>query len=230
MRPLPELVVFDLAGTTVRDRGEVPAAFAAALAEEGITVDAATLRAVRGASKRQAVTDLLPEGPRREERAARVYDGFRRRLLASYSDGGVAAIDGAAACFAWLRDRGLRVALNTGFEREVTLPLLAALGWSRSVFDAVVCGDEVPRGRPAPDLIFAAMERCGETRVERVANVGDTVRDLEAARAAGVRWNIGVLSGAHDRATLARAPHTHLLPSVADLPALLAPLSGDSGA
>jgi phosphoglycolate phosphatase-like HAD superfamily hydrolase len=65
------------------------------------------------------------------------------------------------------------------------------------------------------------MAATGVTRANRVANVGDTTRDLEAAARAGVGWNVGVLSGAHDRATLARAPHTHLIDSVADLPALL---------
>ena len=42
----------------------------------------------------------------------------------------------------------------------------------------------------------------------RVANVGDTTLDLESAARAGVRWNIGVLSGAHTREALERAPHT----------------------
>lgn len=33
-------------------------------------------------------------------------------------------------------------------------------------------------------------------------------------------WNVGVLSGAHGRARLEAAPHTHLLPSVASLSSL----------
>ena len=47
--------------------------------------------------------------------------------------------------------------------------------------------------------------------------MGDTTLDLESAARAGVRWNIGVLSGAHAKEALERAPHTHLLDSVADL-------------
>jgi phosphoglycolate phosphatase-like HAD superfamily hydrolase len=47
--------------------------------------------------------------------------------------------------------------------------------------------------------------------------VGDTALDLQAGFNAGVGWNIGVLSGAHDRETLAAAPHTHLIASVAAL-------------
>ena len=54
----------------------------------------------------------------------------------------------------------------------------------------------------------------------RTAVGGDTRLDLEAARNAGVAWRIGVLTGAHDRATLAAAPHTHLLDSVRNVPSL----------
>ncbi len=83
--------------------------------------------------------------------------------------------------------------------------------------DAVVCGDDVSQGRPAPYLIIHAMEATGTTNVRRVANVGDTALDLKAGYNAGVGWNIGVLSGAHDRQLLERTPHTQLLPSVAAL-------------
>jgi phosphoglycolate phosphatase-like HAD superfamily hydrolase len=44
------------------------------------------------------------------------------------------------------------------------------------------------------------------------------VLDLRAGHNAGVRYNIGVLSGAHKRDQLQREPHTHLLQSVAELP------------
>ena len=54
----------------------------------------------------------------------------------------------------------------------------------------------------------------------QVTNVGDTVLDLQAGQNAGVRFNLGVLSGAHTREQLEREPHTYLLSSVAELPAL----------
>ena len=60
-----DLVIFDLAGTTVQDGGEVPDSFRAALAEHGIEVTADQLSAVRGSSKRQAVLHLVPDGPDR---------------------------------------------------------------------------------------------------------------------------------------------------------------------
>jgi phosphonatase-like hydrolase len=112
------------------------------------------------------------------------------------------------------------VALNTGFDREITGLLVSSLGWEGEAVDVVVCGDDVGRGRPAPDLIFRAMEAAGVSDARQVMNVGDTVLDLQAGHNAGVRWNVGVLSGAHGREVLEREPHTHLLDSVASLPGL----------
>lgn len=215
-----ELVIFDLAGTTVEDHGEVPAAFADALASHGISVSPPQLRSVRGASKRQAILHFIPPGPQQVSCAESVYASFREHLTQRYESDGVRAVAGADSTFMLLRERGVRVAVNTGFDRETTAMLLDALRWSGGFFDAVVCGDDVAQGRPAPYLIFRAMESAGAGNVHRVANVGDTALDLLAGHNAGVRWNVGVLSGAHERAQLEEAPHTHLLPSVAELPSL----------
>lgn len=215
-----ELVVFDMAGTTVADRGEVPDAFTAALAEHGIAVTAEQVKGVRGSSKRQALLRLIPAGPEQARLADEAYASFRAQLAQRYASEGVQPIPGAEAAFRWLRERDIRVALNTGFDRDTTCLLLDALGWAQGTVDAVVCGDDVAQGRPAPYLIFRAMEATRTSSVDRVANVGDTTADLHAGHNARVRWNIGVLSGAHDRPTLEAAPHTHLLPSVAELTGL----------
>ena len=212
-----ELVVFDLAGTTVEDRGEVPFAFTAALAEHGIAVTREQITNVRGSSKRQALRQFIPTGPDQARLADAAYASFQAHLAHRYATEGVRAMDGAALAFRALRAQGVRVALTTGFDRDITALLLGALGWTDGHVDAVVCGDDVTQGRPAPYLIFRAMEATGATSVHKVATVGDTTLDLQAGYHAGVRWNIGVLSGAHDREALEHAPHTHILPSVADV-------------
>lgn len=220
-----ELVCFDLAGTTVVDDGQVPEAFKTALAEHGIAIGSDDIRNVRGAAKRQAILDLLPPGADRERRAARALVTFRDHLARLYR-GTVREIAGASRTFQWLRARGIRVALNTGFDRETAQMLLETLGWSRGAVDAIVCGDDVARGRPAPDMIFLCMKLTGVMNAGSVANVGDTILDLQAGHAAKVAWNIGVLTGAHERSLMAAHAHTHVLGSVAELPALFAALPG----
>ena len=151
-------------------------AFTAALASHDIAVTPEQLSSVRGSSKREAVLRFIPAGPQRERRAELVYASFRQHLTHSYSSDGVEPLDGAEEIFRWLRTCGVRVALNTGFDRDITEVLLTALNWKAGVVvDSVVCGDEVREGRPAPYLIFRAMELTGTTSVHGVANVGDTV-------------------------------------------------------
>src|SRR3954470_6471427 len=102
---LPKLVVFDMAGTTVEDRGEVPAAFTEALRQHGVAVTENQVHAVRGASKRQAVFDLLPDGPGRALQAERVYATFKDELGRRFA-AGVRPISGAIQTFARLREQG----------------------------------------------------------------------------------------------------------------------------
>ena len=215
-----KLVVCDMAGTTVRDAGQVPQAFTSALAAHGVAVTPQAINSLRGASKRLAILSLLPEGVDRERRSEQVYATFVQHLAKAF-DGTVEPIPGAVAAIAALRARGVQVALNTGFDRETTNLLLDALRWRDGVVDAVVCGDEVAAGRPSPYMIFHCMEATAVADVRSVANVGDTVLDLQAGHNAGVALNIGVLSGAHGRDQMQEQPHTHLLNSVADLPQLL---------
>ena len=211
----PALVILDIFGTTVEDRGQVPFAFSSALSANGVTVTDDDIARVRGTSKRDAIRNLLP--PDRIGDADRIHQEFRSHLSLLYQ-GGVRAIPGAAEMIHDLRARGIKVALTTGFDRDIATLLLSSLGWTRDAVDAIVCGDEVPRGRPAPDLIFVAMKLTMMEDLAKVANVGDTTADLESAARAGVRWNIGVLTGAHTREALERAPHTEIIQSIVDLP------------
>ena len=220
----PALVIFDMAGTTIEDRGQVPTAFAATLAANNITITSDEIARVRGASKRQAIRNLLPphqdsEAGRRafEVDAERIYREFGTRLRDAYARDGVRAVPGAQDAIRALRSSGAKVALTTGFDRDIANLLLSTLGWTPDTIDAVVCGDDVPAGRPAPDMILLAMTLTGVADPALVANVGDTTMDLESAARAGVRWNVGVLSGAHAREALERAPHTHIIGSVADI-------------
>lgn len=213
------LVVCDMAGTTVKDSGEVARAFEAALTDHGVEASAQQISAVRGASKREAIATLI--APKYGSDAARVeavYASFKSHLQRVFTRE-AQPVAGAVETFAWLRERGIKLVLNTGFDRDITTLLLDALGW-RDMANAVICNDDVAQGRPAPYMIFRAMELTGTANVRHVLNVGDTVSDLQAAHNARVGFSVGVLSGAHTREQLAREPHDYLIESVADLPGL----------
>jgi phosphonatase-like hydrolase len=213
------LVVFDMAGTTIEDAGQVPEAFTTVLNRHGIAIDDDALRAVRGASKRDAIRHFVAGRHQTgvEALTDTIYTDFCNYLAQLFNAGGVKPIAGAADVFAWLRGQDIKIALNTGFDRPTADLILDAVGWRSGIVDTVICGDDVTSGRPAPYLIFRSMEACGITSVHRVMCVGDTVLDLQAGRNAGVRYVVGVLSGAHKKAQLEKESHTHLIESVAAL-------------
>jgi phosphoglycolate phosphatase len=215
------LAVFDMVGTTVHAGDEVPSSFRAAFQGVGIQLTEAAITSIRGRSKREAIADLLARHMSAPYDAGEcieaVYARFREALRAAYQQR-ARAIPGAEEVLRTLRQRQVEVVLNTGLDRETASLLVRSLGWESLPLSGVVTGDDVSRGRPAPDLIHAAMRLTGVDDCRGVVAVGDTSSDLEAAAAADVGWSIGVLSGAHTRTQLEAHPHSAILESVEQLP------------
>jgi len=219
-----DLVVFDMAGTTVFDGDAVGTCFRSALATVGIVVEPAAINAVMGFHKPEAIRVLFRNARGKEPTTAEVdaiHRDFVEQMKRYYAeDSAVREIFGARQTFATLRKQGVKIALNSGFSREIIDVIVERLGWDKEI-DATIASDEVPRGRPYPDMIRTLMERFGITDSKRVAKVGDTLVDLEEGTNADCGFVIGVTSGAYTREQLMSGPHTHLLSSVAELPALL---------
>lgn len=227
--PAFRLACLDMAGTTVADDGTVLAAFAAALDELAVAGEAERARMTdhvvetMGESKITVFRALFPGDENRAQAGNQAFEAaYAGRIDAARP------IDGAEQALAELRADGIAIALTTGFSRPTADALLDHLGW-RGLIDLSLTPAEVGgRGRPHPDLVLAAMARLSDAapgrppiRAEQVAVAGDTAGDVRSGLAAGARIVAGVLTGAHDRARLSEAGATHLLGSVAQLPALL---------
>ena len=222
MTPI-RMVALDMAGTTVDDAGAVEEAFQGALDVLALTASelaedpAAYVRRTMGQSKIEVFTQLVG-GDR--HRAAQANEAFERVFAQAVSRGEVAAIPGAETTLSYLRDHDIRICLTTGFASSTRDLIIRTLGWEGAV-DLALSPDDAGRGRPWPDMILTAVLRLRIDDVAEVAVVGDTTSDLQAGSRAGASMVVGVLSGAHTKAELEAVPHTHLIDSVADLPALL---------
>jgi len=197
------LVVADLAGTTVDFGSSAPAGvFVALFARHGVTVTDAEARGPMGTAKRDHIAALaaLPNvaAAWRAAHGAefqvtdldRLYAEFiplQLRVLPDY--GGL--VPGTAATVAALRQAGVRVAVTTGYDTAMMNVVLESAARQGFVPDAAVCASDVAAGRPAPWMIFRAMEACGVWPPRAVVAVGDTIADVEAAVNAGV-WAVGV--------------------------------------
>jgi phosphoglycolate phosphatase len=223
-----ELACLDMAGTTVADDGVVEEAFAGALDAMDVGSGAerqrmtAYVRETMGRSKIEVFRALFPgEGP--AEAANRAFEASFARLVAA---GRMRALPGAAETIDRLRGAGIAVALTTGFAPETRDLVLDALGWWGRA-DLVLSPHDVDlgaagrgRGRPYPDMILWAALCLGTGAVADVAVAGDTAADMEAGRRAGASVVAGVLTGADPAERLAGAGATHVLGSIAELPAL----------
>jgi phosphonatase-like hydrolase len=220
-----ELVVFDLAGTTVNDADGVNRAVREALAAVGVNVSRDSVNAVMGIPKPVALRYLLEEASREDLLAdlSQIHADFVARMIRFYqTDPSVYEIAGATDVFRRLQAAGIKVALDTGFTRDIVDVILPRLGWTDSrLVNFTVTSDEVSRGRPHPDLIQRAMTALGLTDPARVAKVGDTPADLEEGMRAECGMVIGVTQGSHSAEQLRACQHTHLIGTVAELPALL---------
>ena len=83
-----------------------------------------------------------------------------------------------------LKTRDCLLAVATNAYRRSTLETLEHLG-IREFFDAVASYDDVPRGKPAPDMLLKILEELQVSPAEALF-VGDGPRDEMAAEAAGI--------------------------------------------
>ncbi len=217
------MVALDMAGTTVSDDGAVEEAFQRALDAVGLTARSLRkdpqdyIRRTMGQSKIAVFTELL-QGDRHVAEEANM--AFEQAFDDAVDRGEVAAIPGAEVVFTRLRNAGMRICLTTGFSPPTRSHIISSLGWEGAI-DLALSPADAGRGRPWPDMILTAVLRLRIDDVAEVAVVGDTSSDLLAGTRSGASMVIGVLSGVHSRAELTRAPHTHVIDTVADLPALL---------
>lgn len=223
-RPPIELVVLDMAGTTVLDDGVVEQAFQRAAERTGVADrmpwDEALhhVRVTMGQSKIDVFTHLADGDVVAATRATAAFEGAYAEIV---REQGVSEIPGAADTIQGLKDAGLAVVLTTGFAPVTRDVLIDGLGWG-GLIDLALSPIDVGRGRPAPDLVLTALMRTETSSVAAVAVAGDTVSDVESGRRAGAGLVAGVLTGAHDRAALDGAGADLVLADVTSLPSALA--------
>ncbi|RLS41998.1 MAG: phosphonoacetaldehyde hydrolase [Planctomycetota bacterium] len=190
------LVVADLAGTTIDFGSSEPAGvFVDLFARHGVAITIAEARGPMGTAKRDhiAAVAALPRitatweaahgRPFREADLDTLYADFiplQLESLPRFDD----LIPGTREAVAMLRNRGIAIAVTTGYDAAMMAVVLAAAGRQGFVPDTAVCAAEVA--------------------------VGDTLADIEAARNAGA-WAVGV-TATGNMLGLTRPEHDALAP------------------
>ncbi|MBO0516803.1 HAD family hydrolase, partial [Streptomyces beijiangensis] len=179
------LVVLDMAGTTVADGGLVEQAFSAAAWQMGADPESMIgyVRATMGESKISVFRHLFGGDEGLAQTANAAFEAAYGERVAA---GLIVPIPGAREAIERLRGEGRSVVLSTGFARVTQDAILAALGWE-GLADFTLCpADAGGRGRPYPDMVLAAFLRSGAADgVQEIAVVGDTSYDMLSGARAG---------------------------------------------
>lgn len=207
------LVLFDLDGTLVdkdfRNRSLAEARMNAVqrLAGREAAQLWATLSGVDPATFDVDNRGPLSKAPRKEDitvAAAAIWlnrmDWFRARELAAEAyiqadaqqsrEFRPALVPGAEAALRAMKDAGLMLGVATNGSGRTAREIMGSIG-VEVLFDVFVGADEVPEGKPAPDMLLAACERMGVQPGDAVY-VGDEVADAAAGQAASLAAVIAV--------------------------------------
>lgn len=198
-----KLVVCDMAGTIINERGIIYKSIGETLKEMGCVVSEKDEKRWYGRDKREVLYNEINKnlnGSSIKRLAPLVRESEKiliRKLEESYfKDEKITLIDDKLLdLFENWRMKGIKVALNTGYNKNFQKKIIKNLNLSESI-DDFISSEEVKRGRPYPYMINKLMERNNIINARYVCKIGDTVNDMMEGKNANCGLTVGVLSGA----------------------------------
>lgn len=219
-----KLVVFDIAGTTVKDDHAVSKAVQTALQKSNYKIPLEFINPLMGYEKNMAIKQLLRLQEHNDARittelVSRIHREFVQQMIAYYQfSPDIQSLPNVEDTFIALRSRDIQVGINTGFSRDIAEVIVKRLRWAEDgLIDHLVGSDEVELGRPYPYMIQKMMLAGGIAEAGEVAKVGDTEVDVREGQNAGCRYVIGITTGIFTRKELEPYKPTHIIDDIAEV-------------
>lgn len=220
-----QLAVFDMAGTTISDDNVISKTFQMVFDNNGYDISIEEINPLMGYHKPQAI-QMMFEKLNEEYDDELIYDiqkEFENEMLDYYLyDPAVKPLPAAEEVFQTLKEKGIRIALNTGFSKNIADAIVRRLQWKeKRLVDDYIASDEVALGRPHPHMLHRLMDRSGIIVPSVVIKIGDTEVDINEGRNANCGLVVAVTTGAFTREQLEQYKPDYILDSLAELPILI---------
>jgi len=209
-----ELIVFDMAGTTINEQNVVYKTIHQTLSQHQINVTLEeVLELAGGKEKMNAIRDIIEKYDlNKAVEVNQIFDDFKQNLISAYETLDIIACSGMLELIKFLRENNIKIALNTGFDSYTAQLTLDKLHWKKGEhYDALTTADDVLQSRPHPDMILKSMELLHITQPEKVMKVGDTAIDIYEGKNANCGITVGILFGAQNRAQLTSASPDYII-------------------
>ncbi|WP_369813921.1 phosphonatase-like hydrolase [Tenacibaculum sp. MAR_2010_89] len=215
-----KMVVFDMAGTTVNEQNVVYKTLHKAIMEHGVEINLdLVLKIGAGKEKHQAIKDILKHiKSNKINESLVIFNRFKVLLNEAYENLNVIPIEGVEDVLLKIRNKKIKVVLNTGYSREIATFLLQKLKWEENKqYDLLLTATDVERGRPHPDMIYKAMKIFNIENSKLVLKAGDSAIDIEEGKNANCGITVGVLSGAQTKEQLESMNPDFIVNSLVDI-------------
>lgn len=209
-----KMLVFDMAGTTVNEHGIVYQTMFSTLSNYGLGVKQEEIDKWHGANKSEVFNHYLNKSDifkmhsetYQNNFRKEIYDKFYKSLEEQYFTSNKISLihEDLPKIFTNIRESGIKIALNTGYNKSIQSAIINKLGMNEFI-DDYISSEEVSRGRPYPYMIHSLMERNNIKTSKEVIKFGDTKNDIIEGINARCLASIGVLSGADNHQTLSNS-------------------------
>lgn len=181
--PVLRALLFDLDGLMVDSEPHSLTSWHAVLAKRGVTLTQSVIDRLFGLRQLEAARLLVELYGLTEDPGglAREKEEYQIRHL----DGKVAAMPGLCELLGESERHGLLIAVASSGARRYVAAVLVALHLTDR-FHAIVSGDDVLNGKPAPD-VFLAAARALRVEARDCLVLEDAPAGVQAAKAAGMR-------------------------------------------
>ena len=216
-----KLLVCDMAGTTVNEGGLVYKTLYETIKGYDIYIKPEDMKNWYGVNKTEVLQHFINTDNEYKDNEAilpQMLDSFKKNLKKKYfEDKSIKLMDpGLPDLFNSFRERGIKIALNTGYSVDIQEALIENLNM-RNFIDGYISSESVPHGRPEPFMIQELMNRFNITNSKEVIKIGDSINDILEGKNAGCASSLGVLSGAETKENLIKNGADSVLNSVMDL-------------
>jgi HAD superfamily hydrolase (TIGR01509 family) len=176
-------VLFDMDGTLVDSEKLWDISLAALYERHGGRLSPEVRASMVGGSAEDTIRTVYTDlGLQPDPAAMAQSDSWLHEYTAELFDGGLPWCEGARELLEALAAEGTPMALVTNTQRALTERALNSIG--KHYFSASVCGDEVPQGKPAPDVYRRAAALL-DLEPSACLAIEDSVTGTTAAESAG---------------------------------------------
>ena len=220
----PSMLVFDMAGTTVNEGGIVYDTLYDTIKAANLDIRRDEIDNWHGANKNVVLdyfycrthNNLTLENKKLGR--VKLREQFDKNLKSRYFDeSNIKLMDeNIPELFNKIRSNKIKIALNTGYNRDIQKSIVKKLNMDEFV-DDYISSEDVSHGRPYPYMINRLMERNGVDDPGKIIKFGDSKNDILEGINARTGNSIGVLTGADTMDDLIASGANHVINSVMDI-------------